>query len=77
MNATISTFQQLFTGTSEPYKCRMCGKWWSKVSNMSCCVMHSSGTCCHQYSDIEIEEPFYAKDQMDILRLAHGITNQK
>lgn len=28
------------------YKCQGCGGWFIK-GTVSCCVNHSSGTCCH------------------------------
>ena len=30
----------------EPYRCGLCGKYFLR-GNVTCCVMHSPGTCCH------------------------------
>jgi hypothetical protein len=36
------------------YKCRGCGDWFTP-GNVSCCVAHAPGTCCH-YGETRIEE---------------------
>jgi len=44
---------------SEPFLCQGCGKWFVPtpgMENVSCCVMHGPGSCCH-YSETEIPEP--------------------
>ena len=56
---------------SKPFFCRSCGKWYKRVSNVSCLVNHPDGHC--HYSDELAEEPFYAKDSMEVLRIANGI----
>lgn len=28
------------------YKCAGCGQWYLR-GNVSCCVLHAPGTCCH------------------------------
>ena len=32
----------------QAYQCEGC-KGWFYPSNMSCCVAHAPGSCCHQY----------------------------
>jgi hypothetical protein len=39
-----------------PEKCPGCGKWHIRVQNISCCVMHPPGTCCHM-GEQEVPEP--------------------
>ena len=36
----------------EPYRCGLCGKYFLR-GNVSCCVMHPRGECCH-YGDREV-----------------------
>lgn len=36
------------------YKCEGCGRWFIK-GNVSCCVMHAPGTCCH-YGDTPLPD---------------------
>lgn len=31
-----------------PYHCQGCGGWYHRA-NISCCVNHAPGTCCHLY----------------------------
>lgn len=33
-------------GPLTPYQCGICGEWWLRPA-VSCCVIHSPGTCCH------------------------------
>lgn len=43
-------------GTGLPEKCPGCHKWYVPtpgMENVSCCVAHGPGTCCH-YSETEI-----------------------
>lgn len=28
------------------YKCQGCGQWYYR-GNVSCCVLHTPGSCCH------------------------------
>lgn len=38
-----------------PYFCPNC-KAWYRHSNMSCCVVHPPGSCCHEYEQ-RVEAP--------------------
>jgi hypothetical protein len=38
-----------------PYRCEGCKRWFLP-SNMSCCVAHGPGSCCHEYeTEVEIK----------------------
>lgn len=30
-----------------PYQCSICQQWYVRVENVSCCVSHGPGQCCH------------------------------
>ena len=44
---------------TSPKRCAGCGKWFEPIpemQNVSCCVMHPPGTCCH-YTEREVDAP--------------------
>ncbi len=46
----------------KPYFCPGCEEWYIVVNpNVSCCVLHSLGTCCH-YSEEKVDPPTRKKD---------------
>lgn len=43
----------------QPSRCPGCGDWYVPtpgMENVSCCVMHPPGSCCH-YSETRVEPP--------------------
>ncbi len=44
-------------GPTPPYWCRGCESWYIQ-GNISCCVVHSPGQCCH-----------YGEDRVSILKI--------
>ncbi len=45
------------TRTEQAYRCPGCQKWFL-MGNMSCCVLHAPGSCCHEF-----EQPIDAPNQ--------------
>lgn len=39
------------------YNCPGCRRWFT-VGNVSCCVAHSPGSCCHHYEQEVPMKPF-------------------
>ena len=42
--------------TERAYRCPNCGGWFIP-GNISCCVAHAPGTCCHEYETPTIARP--------------------
>ena len=52
-------FPKIEEGPAVPTKCPGCAKWYvpnPARANVSCCVMHYPGSCCH-YSETEVPAP--------------------
>lgn len=52
-------FPEIDRTPPKPEKCPGCGKWYVPtpgMENVSCCVAHGPGSCCH-YSETEVPEP--------------------
>ena len=53
----MTTITNLLIAYGIPYYCATCGKWWVNVrGNVSCCVLHPAGQCCH-YADDPADAP--------------------
>ena len=52
-------FPPISEGLPEPMKCPGCEKWFvlnPAMANVSCCVLHGPGSCCH-FSETEVPAP--------------------
>lgn len=55
----MTYFPKLVEQESKPFQCPGCKDWYvpnPAMRNVSCCVYHGPGTCCH-YSETRVPTP--------------------